>query len=158
MSTGQICSATSRLLVHDSIYTTFLERLAKRVGHIKIGNPLESNCRLGPLVSKSQYTKVLGYIQRALESNYTLLCGGKRQPDLPKGYFIEPTVFVDVPFDSELWNSEIFGPVLAVNKFATESEAIQIANDTGMLGFLLFFVTYGSRIKRTFPPIRLWTC
>jgi betaine-aldehyde dehydrogenase len=85
---------------------------------------------MGALVNQAQYQRVLGHIARGMNDGARLVCGGKRPADLPRGYFIQPTVFTDVPLDSALWREEIFGPVLCVRRFATEDEAIALANDS----------------------------
>lgn len=127
---GQICSATSRLLIQEGIAEEFLANLKTWCETIKITNPLEKDCRLGPLVSEGQYKKVLKYIEVAKSEGATLLCGGKRPKHLERGYFVEPTVFTGVNKSMQIWNEEVFGPVLAVSTFKTEDEAIEYANDT----------------------------
>ena len=127
---GEVCSATSRLIVQDGIADRLLERLKLECERVKIGDPLEEGVLLGPLVSSGQYAKVTGFIQRGLEAGLTLLTGGKRPAHLPSGYYLEPTVFVDVPEASELWLEEIFGPVLCVKRFTTELEALRLANSS----------------------------
>ncbi|EFJ08052.1 hypothetical protein SELMODRAFT_272160 [Selaginella moellendorffii] len=136
---GQICSATSRLLLQENIASVFLERLAEWTKTIKISNPLEPGCRLGPVVSEGQYKKVMKYISTAQEEGATLLCGGKRPEHLSKGYFVEPTVFANVRPSSQIWKEEVFGPVLAVRTFRTEEEAIKLANDSeyGLAGAVI---------------------
>ena len=125
---GEVCSATSRLIVQDGIASRLLERLKLECERVKIGDPFDEGVLLGPLVSSGQYAKVTGFIQRGLEAGLTLLTGGKRPAHLPNGYYLEPTVFVDVPETSELWLEEIFGPVLCVARFTTELEALRLAN------------------------------
>ncbi|MEO7796083.1 MAG: aldehyde dehydrogenase family protein [Thermoanaerobaculia bacterium] len=127
---GQVCSATSRLLIEEALAPKFLARLAEEAQRIPIGDGLAPGTLLGPLVSRSQHEKVLGYIDRARAAKISLLTGGGRPPGLERGYFLEPTVFVDVPVDSELWREEVFGPVLAVRTFRDEAEAVRLANDT----------------------------
>lgn len=127
---GQICSATSRLLVHESIAAEFLERMVKWIKNIKISDPLEEGCRLGPVVSRGQYEKVLKFISNAKSEGATILCGGARPEHLKKGFFIEPTVITDIATSMQIWREEVFGPVLCVKAFSTEDEAIELANDT----------------------------
>lgn len=127
---GQICSATSRLLVHESIAAEFLEKLVKWIKNIKISDPLEEGCRLGPVVSGGQYEKVLKFISNAKSEGATILCGGARPEHLKKGFFIEPTVITDIATSMQIWRDEVFGPVLCVKAFSTEDEAIELANDT----------------------------
>jgi len=127
---GQICSATSRLIVHESIAAEFLDRLVKWVKNIKISDPLEEGCRLGPVVSGGQYEKVLKFIATAKSEGATVLCGGARPEHLKKGFFIQPTIITDVTTSMQIWREEVFGPVLCVKTFSTEDEAIELANDT----------------------------
>ncbi|SKB01411.1 betaine-aldehyde dehydrogenase [Pseudomonas extremaustralis] len=127
---GQMCSATSRVLVADSLADDFLQRLQARAEGIRVADPFAEDVEMGALINRTQYQRVLGHIQRGIEAGARLLCGGERPADLAKGYFIRPTVFTDVPLDSALWNEEIFGPVLCVRRFATEDEAIALANDS----------------------------
>jgi len=127
---GQICSATSRLLVHESIAQRFYRKLRERAEAIRIGDPTEKGVRLGALVNRGQYAKVLGHIREALEDGGTLLTGGKRPPHMARGYFVEPTVFVNVRPGHRLWRTEVFGPVLACCTFRGEEEAVRLANDS----------------------------
>jgi betaine-aldehyde dehydrogenase len=136
---GEVCSATSRVLVHESIYPAYLEKLVTEVRKIKIGSGLEAGVKLGPQVSKAQYDKVLSYIETGIKEGGRLLTGGKRPANLDKGYFIEPTVFADVDTQATIWREEIFGPVVAVRSFSTEQEAVTLANDSefGLAGAVM---------------------
>ncbi|KAL9275696.1 Aminoaldehyde dehydrogenase 2, peroxisomal-like protein [Drosera capensis] len=127
---GQICSATSRLLVHESIADAFLDRLGKWCKNIKISDPLEEGCRLGPVVSKGQYEKILKFISTAKSEGATVLCGGSRPEHLKRGYFVQPTIISNVTPSMQIWREEVFGPVLSVKTFSSEEEAIELANDT----------------------------
>nr|WP_180988134.1 aldehyde dehydrogenase family protein [Pseudomonas asplenii] len=127
---GQMCSATSRVLVADELEEEFLRRLHKRAQAIRVADPFDAEVEMGALVNQAQYQRVLGHIDRGLSAGARLLCGGNRPADLPRGYFLQPTVFTDVPLDSALWCEEIFGPVLCVRSFTTEAQAIALANDT----------------------------
>ncbi|KAA8542616.1 hypothetical protein F0562_023768 [Nyssa sinensis] len=127
---GQMCSATSRLLLHESIAAEFLDRLVKWSKNIKISDPLEEGCRLGPIVSAGQYEKVMKLISTARSEGATILCGGAHPQHLKKGFFVEPTIISDVSTSMQIWREEVFGPVLCVKTFSTEDEAIELANDT----------------------------
>ncbi|AMN79512.1 aldehyde dehydrogenase family protein [Pseudomonas azotoformans] len=127
---GQMCSATSRVLVADSLADEFLQRIQARAEGIRVADPFADDVEMGALINRVQYQRVLGHIQRGVEDGARLLCGGDRPADLPKGFFIRPTVFTDVPLDSALWNEEIFGPVLCVRRFTSQAEAIALANDS----------------------------
>ena len=126
---GEVCSATSRVLVEDSIYDTLLDRLGRETRKIKIGHGLEEGVLLGPLVSQSQHEKVLAAIERG-RGEARLVAGGNVPAGLEGGCYVEPTIFADVPTDAWIWREEIFGPVVCVRPFKTEQEAIQLANDT----------------------------
>ncbi|XP_071731655.1 aminoaldehyde dehydrogenase 2, peroxisomal-like [Rutidosis leptorrhynchoides] len=127
---GQICSATSRLIVHESIAKKFLDKLVKWAKNIKISDPLEEGCRLGPVVSAGQYEKVLKFVETAKSEGATILSGGQRPQHLKSGFYIEPAIISDVTTSMQIWKDEVFGPVLCVKTFSTEEEAIELANDT----------------------------
>ena len=130
---GQVCSATSRLLVQQTIADRFLERLVAAAGRLRVGPGTDPASEIGPVISRSQYDKIMGMIERARATpGVGVLVGGGRVPGLnPNGLFIQPTIFgPNVPRDSEIWTTEVFGPVLAVRTFATEDEAVAEANDS----------------------------
>ncbi len=129
---GEVCSAGSRLILQDTIYEEVLAGIVKRANAIKVANGLEEGAEMGPLVSKSHMEEVLKYIDAGIKEGARLICGGKRLsgPAYDKGYFVAPTVFADCTRDMKIVQEEIFGPVLAVQKFHTEEEAIELANDT----------------------------
>lgn len=127
---GQMCSATSRVLVADELADEFLTRLQAKADNIRVADPFAEDVEMGALVNRAQYERVLGHIERGVQAGAKLLCGGGRPADLPHGYFIRPTLFTEVPLDSALWNEEIFGPVLCVRSFANEAEAVALANDS----------------------------
>jgi betaine-aldehyde dehydrogenase len=127
---GQVCSATSRLLVEQGLAPRLCTRLAEEAKKLRIGDGLVPGTLLGPLVSRAQHEKVLGFIDRARREKIPLLTGGGRPPGCDRGWFLEPTIFADVPVASELWREEVFGPVLAVRTFRDEDEAVRLANDT----------------------------
>lgn len=127
---GQVCSATSRVLVERSLYPALLQRLSDEAQKIRIGNGLEAGVLLGPLVSAGQHAKVSTAITQGIADGARLICGGKRPAEQDKGWFMQPTVFADVPLDCALWCEEIFGPVVCVNPFDTEAEALQLANES----------------------------
>lgn len=127
---GQVCSATSRVLVEEEIYETVVRRLCEEAAKIKIGNGLEDGTLLGPIVSRGQYDKVVGAIDRARQDGATVATGGGRPAGLNSGYFLEPTVLTDMRDDSFVWREEIFGPVVCVKPFREEADAIRMANDS----------------------------
>ena len=125
---GQMCSATSRLLVQEGIADALLQRLQEALLNLRVGNPLAEEVDMGPLTSQGQWLKVAAYFATAREEGLDCLAGG-RSLDRP-GWFASPTLYADVPVDSRLWTEEIFGPVLCSRRFATEAEAIALANDS----------------------------
>ncbi|HSM57328.1 MAG TPA: aldehyde dehydrogenase family protein [Candidatus Sulfomarinibacteraceae bacterium] len=129
---GQICTASSRLLVHESIKDQFLELLHKHAQRMQIGDPMSGNTHIGPLVSQEQLQRVQQYIERGQEEGAQLVQGGQRLSgeSFDKGYYLPPTVFSDVTTDMTIAQEEIFGPVTAVMTFRNTREALQMANDT----------------------------
>ena len=125
---GQICTAGSRLLVESSIHDEFLEWLLRRVRALRVGDPRAEAIDLGSLASETQMNRVLEYIDIAKAEGATLLCGGQRHGN--EGCFVQPTVFSGVTSNMRIAQEEIFGPVLAVIRFDTEEQALQIANST----------------------------
>jgi betaine-aldehyde dehydrogenase len=125
---GQVCSATSRLLVHENIAARLIERLVEETRKITIGQGLEEGVLLGPLVSRGQYEKVLGFVDQGKASGAKLLSGGKRPAHLERGYFMEPAIFDEPAHNSVIWCEEIFGPVLCIKRFKDEQQAVQMAN------------------------------
>jgi betaine-aldehyde dehydrogenase len=125
---GQVCSATSRLLVQESIAPRLIERLVEETRKITIGQGLEPGVLLGPLVSRGQYEKVLGFVDQGKASGAKLLTGGKRPAHLERGYFMEPAIFDEPGHNSIIWREEIFGPVLCIKRFKDEEQAVQMAN------------------------------
>lgn len=125
---GQVCSATSRLIVQDSIYERLMARLVEETKKIKVGDPFSKDTNIGPLVSEQQLSMVVGFVDRAKAEGVRVVHGGRHKES--NGYFYEPTILDDLCDDSEAWQQEIFGPVLAVRQFSTEEEAISMANNT----------------------------
>lgn len=128
---GQVCCAGSRLLLEDTIYEEFLERLIDRARQLRLGPGLEDP-DMGPLISEAHRRRVLSYIALGQEEGGTLLAGGK-SPDDPacrSGYFVEPTLIAGLSNATRVAREEIFGPVLTIFRFRTDAEAISLANDT----------------------------
>ena len=128
-NSGQICTTGSRLVISRSIHDQFLAALTDRMKPLKVGHPMESDTKLGPLVSREQYERVTGYITLG-ERNYTPTLCGTRAPDLERGFFVNPTIFDRVDPEDRIAQEEIFGPVLSVIEFEEEEEAVRIANQT----------------------------
>ncbi len=127
---GQVCSATSRVLVEESLYPALLQRLVEETEKITIGAGDQEGVLLGPLVNQTQYDKVKGFIQKAIDQGATLVTGGDRPENLSKGYYLKPTIFSDMSTDSEIWKEEVFGPVVCIKSFTDESQAVALANDS----------------------------
>jgi aminomuconate-semialdehyde/2-hydroxymuconate-6-semialdehyde dehydrogenase len=130
---GEICLCGSRIFVEKSIYEKFREAFLKRVSTLKVGDPLNDENRMGAIVSQPHLEKILSYITLAKKEGGRLLLGGN-QLHLPgknaNGFFIEPTVFENLPFDCRTNQEEIFGPVVTLTPFETEEEALSMANST----------------------------
>ena len=129
---GQMCWAGSRLFLHQDIYEKFLEELKKQTEQIRIGPGIDEKTELGPMVSKGQRERVLGYVKSGMEEGAKLITGGQPpdDPALRKGFFMKPTIFADVKSSMRIGREEIFGPVLAVFRFSTVEEVVKMSNDT----------------------------
>ena len=129
---GQCCEAGSRLFLHASIHDEFVQQLIAKTKKMKIGDPKSFETHIGPVVSQTQRDRVLQYIQSGKQQGATLATGGSvpNNPELQKGFFIEPTIFTNVKNTMTIAREEIFGPVLSVIKFNTIEEAIAQANDS----------------------------
>ena len=129
---GEVCTCPSRALVQEDIFDKFLEKAVARVAKIKVGNPLDPTTMMGAQASQDQLEKILGYIEIGKKEGAKCMTGGKQAnvgPEFKKGYYVEPTVFVGHN-KMQIFQEEIFGPVLSVTKFKTLEEAIDIGNDT----------------------------
>lgn len=131
-STGQKCTATSRVIVQSGVYEAFRAKLVDKVKKLRVGNGLDASTWMGPCASQSQLNTVLDYIAKGKEEGAELLCGGGRatEGELGHGFYVEPTVFDGVTRDMTIAREEIFGPVLALIKVDTADEAIEAANDS----------------------------
>ncbi len=127
---GEVCSATSRVLIEESVYDAVLTRLAEEAAKIKIGHGLDDGVLLGPLVSQSQQDKVLAAIDKGRAEGARVVTGGGVPEGCEHGCYVEPTILADPPLDSWVWNEEIFGPVVVTRSFKTEDEAIALANNS----------------------------
>ncbi len=148
---GQRCTATSRLILHEAIYDTFLERLLERVQRLRIGDPLDPATDMGPVGGPDQERRILDYIAIGEKEGALLRAGGKKltAPPFDRGHFIEPTVFEARP-EHRIATEEIFGPVLAVLRARDYEEAVRIANgvDYGLSSSI-----YTSSIERAFRAV-----
>lgn len=128
---GQRCTARTRLFLHESIYDNFLSEFLNKAGQIRVGDPLEWNTQMGPVISRAQCERVLGFVEKARGEGADLALGGKRvdRDELASGNFIEPTIFAPVNNDMMIAQQEVFGPVLTVIPFREDSEVIELANN-----------------------------
>jgi aldehyde dehydrogenase (NAD+) len=131
-STGQTCLAGSRLLVHENVHDTLVERVVKHARSMTLGDPMSPNTQIGPVATRQQFEKILRYVDIARREGATIATGGRhlKRADLSNGLFVEPTVLTGVTNRMRVAQEEIFGPVLSVIRFSTEAEAIEIANDS----------------------------
>lgn len=137
-NSGQGCFLPTRILVHEKIYDEFCEHLAEAARKVRLGDPFDPDTGMGPVVNGAAHRRINAVVETALNAGAgRLLVGGAQQP-AEKGAFFEPTVFADADPASALCQEEIFGPVLAVTKFSTEAEAVEIANSTryGLAGYV----------------------
>jgi len=130
LNSGQTCSAWTRMIVPRARMNDVLQIASGALAKLKVGDPLDADAKLGPLVSELQRHRVEGYIQKGLAEGARLVAGGGRPPGFARGHYVEPTIFADVGPRMTIAQEEIFGPVLAVLPYDTEDEAIAIANDT----------------------------
>ena len=128
-ASGQSCVAGSRLYLHEDIADDFLERMLAQVARVRIGDPLAEDVDMGPLCTAAQLENIEHHVALAQQEGATVLCGGKR-PDNLAGQFYEPTILDCPRQDLTVVDAELFGPVLAVQRFRTEDEVIELANDT----------------------------
>ena len=130
-STGQRCTATSRVIVEEGVYDTFMEQLLERTGQLKIGDGLDEDTDISPLSSQSQLDTVMNYIGIGAEEGAHLAYGGHALSggEFDRGYYVEPTIFTDVTPDMRIAQEEIFGPVLTVFKAKDLDDAVQISNN-----------------------------
>jgi aldehyde dehydrogenase (NAD+) len=160
---GQICTATSRILVQDSVYDSFITAFKKHVQQVSVvGDPFAETTFQGPQVTKSQYDSVLGYIQAGKDEGATLISGGEvfmKGPTPSKGFFITPAIFTDVKPSMKIYREEVFGPFVVIATFSNEEEALQMANDTVYgLGSAVFTkdITRAHRVARKIEAGMVW--
>ncbi|WP_163538826.1 betaine-aldehyde dehydrogenase [Gracilibacillus sp. YIM 98692] len=129
---GQICSAGTRLILEESIHDEFVQALAERVKNMKLGSGFDESTQMGPLISAEHLAKVENYVETGKKEGANLIIGGKRpeDPELQNGFFYLPTIFTECTTDMSIVQDEAFGPIITVEKFHTEEEAIQLANDS----------------------------
>ena len=128
-NTGQDCTAATRVYVEDSRYNDVLEAVVESMRGVKTGDPFADEVEMGPLISSTQRERVQGFVQRAQSDGAKVVVGGGVPSGMDGGYYFEPTVIVEADQSSEIMQSEVFGPVLTVNRFKSEDEAVMLGND-----------------------------
>lgn len=156
---GQICSAGTRLMVDESIHDQVVKHLEQKIKKIRLGNGMDEQTQMGPLISKAQLEKVSNHVQNAIEEGAELITGGKKpsDPKLANGFFYEPTLLVGCTKEMAIVKEEIFGPVIHIEKFKSEEEAISNANDTIYGLSAGFWTNDAQRIDRVSKALRFGT-
>ncbi len=153
---GQVCSAGCRALVQDGIYDRFVAEVARRTELIRLGDGFDEATEAGPLISEAHRAKVESYIEIGRAEGARLVAGGRRptEPELQDGFFVRPTVFADCDRGMRIVREEIFGPVLTIERFSTEEEAVEAGNDTtyGLAGAV--WTADASRAQRVASKLR----
>ena len=159
-STGQVCSNGTRVFVQKGIHDRFIDRLAERTKSIRVGDPLDPETQMGPLVNKSQHEKVTGYIEIGRQEGARLVVGGgiPSLQGFEGGFFVEPTVFADVTDDMRIAREEIFGPVMTVLSFEAEDEVVCRANATEFGLSAGVFTRDIQRAHRVIGELQAGTC
>src|SRR5258708_22775426 len=146
LNSGQACAAGTRLLVPKSRLDEVKERIRDAMRALTVGDPADPKTTVGPMVSQKQYERIQSYIRKGIEEGAEVLLGGEGYPEgLEAGYFVKPTVFVNVKNDMTIAQEEIFGPVLCVIAYDSEAEAIRIANDSK---YVLHAAVPGTALQR----------
>jgi aldehyde dehydrogenase (NAD+) len=129
---GEMCTAASRLLVHEDVHDRVLDELAARARKLRVGNPLDPASQMGSQISSRQMDRILDYIESGKQQGARLLTGGERdvEGEKSKGWYVKPTVFADVRPEMKIAREEIFGPVMSAIRFSNADEAVRIANGT----------------------------
>ncbi|MBN1213709.1 MAG: aldehyde dehydrogenase family protein [candidate division Zixibacteria bacterium] len=152
-TTGQRCTATSRLIIHEKVHDKMIAMLKAQAEKIKVGNGLDETVKMGPCINQGQLDTVLSYIDIGLKGGAELVTGGERLTGGPydKGFFVKPTIFTGVTQKMRIWREEIFGPVLSVGTFKTFDQAIEMANDTA---YGLSAAIYTQDINKAYTAMR----
>lgn len=157
LHSGQVCSAGARLLVEDVLHDRFVDEVVRRAGRIRLGGPFDEHAQTGPLISEAHRSKVEAYVARGLAEGAVLRCGGARPEGLDEGFYYLPTVLDECTGGMSVVQDESFGPVLTVERFRSEAEAVRLANDTvyGLAGAV--FTTDEAKAQRIAARLRLGT-
>ena len=159
LHSGQVCSAGARLLVEDSLHDRFVDEVVRRAELIRLGGPFDERAQTGPLISAAHRAKVEAYVAKGLEEGAVLRCGGERpaDPPHPEGFYYPPTVLDECSGGMSVVQEESFGPVLTVERFTEEAEAIRLANATiyGLAGGI--FTSDEAKAQRVASALRIGT-
>ena len=158
---GQVCCAGSRVFVQEDIYDRFVEEAIERFNQVKVGLPWEDGVQMGAQINEGQLKKILGWIEEAKQEGAIVVCGGERavEGELANGFFMKPTLLVNVTNDMKVAQEEIFGPVACIIKFRDEEEVIQMANDSRYgLGGAVWTrdINRAIRVSRAIETGRMW--
>jgi len=157
LHSGQVCSAGARLLVEDSLHDRFVDEVVRRAQLIRLGGPFDEQAQTGPLISEAHRAKVEAYVAQGLAEGAVLRCGGARPEGLDDGFYYPPTVLDECDARMTVVQEESFGPVLTVERFTDEAEAVRLANDTvyGLAGGV--FTTDEAKAQRVAARLRIGT-
>ncbi|MGQ4384565.1 aldehyde dehydrogenase family protein [Streptomyces sp. SAS_270] len=157
LHSGQVCSAGARLLVEDSLHDRFVDEVVRRASEIRLGGPFDERAQTGPLISAAHRAKVEAYVESGIAEGAVLRCGGKRPEGLDEGFYFLPTVLDDCSPEMTVVQDESFGPVLTVERFTDEAEAVRLANGTiyGLAGAV--WTTDEAKAQRVAARLRLGT-
>ena len=157
LHSGQVCSAGARLLVEDSLHDRFVDEVVRRAQLIRLGGPFDEDAQTGPLISEAHRAKVEAYVAQGLAEGAVLRCGGARPEGLDDGFYYPPTVLDECDARMTVVQEESFGPVLTVERFTDEAEAVRLANDTvyGLAGGV--FTTDEAKAQRVTARLRIGT-
>jgi len=152
-TTGQRCTAASRVIIHEKVHDRFVEQFVKRASSLRVGDGLDAATQMGPSISEKQLQKVMGYVEIGRQEGATIACGGRRLTSGPHadGFFHEPTIFTGVTPSMRIAREEIFGPVVSVIKCRSVDEAIAITND---VAYGLSASIYTQDINRAYRSMR----
>lgn len=157
LNTGQVCTSTERVYIHENIFGQVSEELSDFVSKLRIGNGLDKNTDIGPMLRNQFITKVDDHIEDAVNAGAKVLAGGKRPEQFDKGFFFEPTVMIDVDHSMKIMKEETFGPVIPLMPYKTIDQAIQLANDN-QFGLGASLMTHDAKfVKRFFEEVEAGT-
>jgi acyl-CoA reductase-like NAD-dependent aldehyde dehydrogenase len=150
---GQICTAPTRVIAQRGVYDQLVAGLSAAAGHLKVGDPLEADTVLGPVISAPHRDRIEGYVRSGADEGGTVVAGGDR-PDLPSGFYVKPTLIADCKAGMKVVQEEIFGPVVVVVPFDDEDEAVSLANGTDFGLYDYVFSKDSARAMRVAKQLR----